>query len=256
MDLLREIDAASAEGGTRALDRGLRLLALLAERQPRNLSELAAAAGLAKSTTHRLLATLAHRGVVQEVAKGGYRLAESSPWLVGWIPAAQFELDWVRAETGETANFGMLVGTEIQYVARALSDHALRWGVEVGSRVPTYCSGMGKAVLAFRPDVQLEPAQLVMRTPRTVTTLAALGAQLAEVRSTGYAIDEEEFLPGVCCLAVPVLGGEGKVVGAISVSGPTIRFDVSVARQHAQLLRAAAANISQNLGVRGSFPHA
>lgn len=203
--------------------------------QPGNLSELAAASGLAKSTTYRLLATLSHHGLAQEQAKGGYRLAESWPWLIGGIPAVQMERDWVRAKTGETVNFGVLVGTEIQYVARSLSDHALRWGVEVGSCVPSRCSGRGKAVLAFRPEVMRVPDGPAHRIhgdhvggPRGPGRRGALVAVRPRARG----------IPAVRVqLVVPVLGSEGVAVWAISVSGPAVRFGVEDAKRHVQLLQ-------------------
>jgi DNA-binding IclR family transcriptional regulator len=234
----------------RALERGLSLLELLMQKEPQTLSELARAAGLPKSTTHRIVGTLLRRGFLRETA-AGLRLGIKTAWFTGTQGPIQDVLDRLRAVTGETANFGVLVDREIEFVARSLSTHSLRWGVEVGSRVPLHCSGMGKAVLAFRPDIRLRPDELVARTPKSIVDPRELRAERQRTRLRGYALDEEEFLLGVVCIAVPVRGRGGDVVGAVSVSGPSVRFDRSSAIRHVPLLQEAALEIGRLLGHDG-----
>ncbi|MBE3591129.1 MAG: IclR family transcriptional regulator [Firmicutes bacterium] len=224
------------------------MLEALIRKQPQSLTELAQASGIAKSTAHRLLRTLKMRGFVHVGPDGRYRLGAKSAWLRGLPAVVQRRLDELRARTGETANLGMLAGREIEYVARSVSAHALRWGVDVGSRVPCHCTAMGKAVLAFRPDVRVEPRELVPYTPRTVTDPEELEAQLELVRRRGYALDDEEFILGVFCVAVPVRDQDGRVVGAVSVAGPSVRWDRAAAMRHLDAIKAAGRAISRALG--------
>lgn len=240
----------ASKGTTRALDRGLALLDALIRKQPQTLSELARSCNLAKSTAYRLLLTLKARGFVKEGADGRYRTGHRSIWLTGASLPIQRELDRLRARTGETANLGILSGREIEYVARAVSAHALRWGVDIGSRVPCYCTAMGKAVMAFRPDVVYRPEELEARTPRTITDPFELRAQLELVRLRGYAIDDEEIIQGVFCIAVPVRDESGEVIGALSVAGPSVRWDRSTAVKHVEAIKAAGEAVSRLLGHR------
>lgn len=232
---------------TRALDRGLLLLGMLMEHGPQSLTALAADSGLPKSTTHRLLATLCLRGYAKLMPDGRYALASASFRLAGAMPRIELELEFLRTQIGETINLGMLVGRDVQYVARALSNQALRWGIDVGHRVPCYCTGMGKAIMAFRPDVHYEPHELVPRTDATVGDPATLDDELELVRARGYSVDREEFMAGVVCIGVPVAGPSGTVIGALSASGPAVRFDLEGAARFANLLMASAAVIGNLL---------
>lgn len=218
------------------------------EREPQTLSALSRRLRLAKSTTHRLLHTLLTRGFVQPGPDGAYFLGQKALWLTESRGAVQALLDGVRDQTGETVNLGYLTGHNIVYVARSLSTQALRWGVEVGSRVPCYCSGMGKAVLAFRPDIAVREEELVPFTERTITDPAKLAENLREVRSQGFAFDDQEYIRGVSCIALPIASRIGQVVGSLSISGPSVRFNRAVAESHLPLLKDTARRISQTLG--------
>lgn len=228
------------------------LLEALLRGQPQTLAELSRHTGLPKATAYRLLLTLRRRGFVKESPDGGYSLGIKSMWFTPAMVAIQHELDELRAKTGETANLGVLAGREIEYVARAVSTQALRWGIDIGSRVPCYCTGMGKAVVAHRPDVTFDPSELRPITPRTLTDPIELAAQLDLVRARGYAIDDEEFIQGVFCIAVPVRGADGEVAGAVSVAGPSVRWDRAHALKHLDALKAAGNAISRALGYTGS----
>jgi len=223
------------------------------EREPQTLSALSRRLHLAKSTTHRLVQTLLSRGFVQLGPQGAYFLGHKSLWLTESRGAVQALLDHVRDRTGETVNLGHLSGHAIVYVARSLSNQQLRWGVEVGSRVPCHCSGMGKAVLAFRPDIVISPNELTPFTRSTITDAAKLREDLEQVREMGFAFDDQEYIRGVSCIAVPILNRIGQVSGALSVSGPSVRFNRAVAEGHLPVLRDTARKISQTLGAPLDF---
>lgn len=123
---------------------------------------------------------------------------------------------------------------------------------EVGARPPLHCTATGKAVVAHLSEAHarglLGDGPFEQFTYRTLTTLDAVLAELAHVRQRGYAIDDEELNAGVRCVAAPVFGLEGAVVGCIGVSGPTQRLGIDRVPAVAELVMAAASRVTAGLG--------
>lgn len=234
----------------RSLDRGLFILDAFIANQTQTLAQIAGVVNLPKSTTHRLLMTLQSRGYVNAVAgeSGMYRVGVKSLWFTSARNRIHRQLESLQLASGETANFGVVVGKEVEYIDRVISDQALRWGVDIGSRIPMHCSGMGKAILAYRADLQPEESELSKRTTRSISNLVELRAQLDVIRYHGFATDDEEFIGGVMCIAAPVRDETGEVVGALSVSGPSVRFTREAVLSFAPQLLEAASRVSGALG--------
>jgi IclR family acetate operon transcriptional repressor len=220
-----------------SLDRALDLLEALASTDELGVSDLAARTGLVPSTAHRLLGTLVARGyAAQSSASGryllGYKLLELTSGLQDRLgrlrAAARPHLEAIQAETGETTNLVVLEGRNAVYVESVPGTRAVRLFTEIGQAIPAHTSGSGKALLAWA-DAAALPAELPASTPRTLTTLAALQEDLAQVRNRGYATDDEEHELGVACVAVPVFDRAGTAVAAISVSGPAPRINADKA---------------------------
>ncbi len=241
--------ASSETDLVRSLDRALAILdTLAATPQGVGLVDLSRHVGIAKSTAHRLLSTLEYRGFVVRCPEDGRYIP--GPKVSGVIdaraaPRLRSVLEELALQSGESVNLGVLHGTEIVYVERVESRHALRWGLTVGSRVPVHCSGMGKAILAelppaVRQDV-LRAVPLRCLSHKTMTDPAALDAEVRRVQADGYAIDDEEYMDGVRCIAAAVRRGS-RVVGAVSIAGPALRFTREVAlAQRPALFRAVRA---------------
>jgi len=247
--------APSDAGLVRSLDRALAILdALAATPQGVGLVDLSRQVGIAKSTAHRLLSTLEYRGFVARCPEDGRYVP--GPKVSGVIdamaaPRLRAVLEELARECGESVNLGVLRGAEIVYVERVESRHALRWGLTVGSRVPVHCSGMGKAILAelapaARQDV-LRASPLQRLSHRTITDPAALDAELRRVQADGYAIDDEEYMDGVRCIAAAVRRG-ARVVGAVSIAGPALRFTREAALAHRPALFQAVRAIAGLMG--------
>ena len=243
-------EKASENTAVRSLDRGLQILDAFFQSEVQSLSQIANVVDLPKSTTHRLLMTLHSRGYVTTVVgeSGMYQIGVKGMWFTSARNRIHRQLVALQTASGETANFGVVVGNEVEYVDRVISDHALRWGVDIGSRIQMHSSGMGKAILAFRDDLVPEDADFPKRTDRTISNIVELRAQLDVVRHHGFAIDDEEFIDGVRCIAAPVRDESSHVVGALSVSGPAVRFTRDVAHAFGPVLLDAAANVSTALG--------
>jgi IclR family acetate operon transcriptional repressor len=214
-----------------SVDRALDLLEVLARGGRLGLSEAAAAAGLAEGTAHRLLRTLVARGYVRQDDGRRYGLGTRFLGLgdaarQAAAAAAGPYLARLVAVSGETANLAVLEGDDVVYVAQVPSAHRLRIFAEVGGHVPPHSTAVGKVLLSGLGDDEvialLGRTGLAARTPRTRTEVPQVLAALAVARADGYAVDDEEE-EGVRCVAVPVVTS-GRVVAALSVSGPTSRL--------------------------------
>lgn len=227
------------------------------------VTDLARRLGIAKSTAHRLLATLTDEGLLeQDPTTGRYRLG----LLVFDMAAAAQSVDLheavlppmtdLRNRTGETVQVAVLDGREVVYVERLDSPNTLRLFLEVGRRNSAHSTGCGKALLAFLPVDQLERTlrnwKLGAKTEHTITDLAVLRKDLADARRRGYAVNRRESEMGIISIAAPIRDVSGRAVAAISVAGPAERLE-----QHemplAQTTMECAAMISRRLGYRGSI---
>lgn len=244
---------AGPAGGVQSLDRAFELLEALADAGGAlGLSQLAAATALPLPTIHRILRSLVAGGYVRQEPSRRYALG---PRLIRLGEVAERRLSaWALPHlaelvgaVGETANLAMLEGDAVVYLAQAPSPHAMRLFTEVGRRVLPHCTGVGKAILSQLPDEEVRrivrrtgmPAQ----TERTLTSPAALLAELAAIRSRGYAVDDAEQEVGVRCVAVPISGAPV----ALSVSGPSGRLTAERVAQVAPVLLRTAQRCAHDL---------
>lgn len=234
-----------------------RLLAILgafdAGHRSLTLTEIAERAGLARPSTHRLLAELVAWGALRRDASGRY-LVGRRLWDLGLLAPVQTDLGEVAspflhdlyAATRATVSLAVREGTQVLYVDR-LSGHASVPVISTtGSRLPLHSTGVGKVLLAHAPvDVrrQVLTAPLARFTPYTITQPARLEGQLKRIRQDGFATTAEEMTLGACSVAVPI-AADGRVIAALSVTVGDLR------RTRAALvtaLRVAAQGISRSL---------
>ena len=208
--------------------------------------------GLPKPTVHRMLQQLEGAAMVQRESDGRHygtgprlrRLAETL-LLNGTAHGARHAvLRKLVDDVGESCNITALSGNEVLYLDRVQTPAPLRFYLHPGSRVPAHCSASGKLFLAQMSPGQrrrlLAHAPLEPCTPRTLTDLDALEAEIARVRRDGYAIDNEEFLPGLFCIAllVPRPGGRSNI--GLAVQAPVMRLSAEKAVQLLPALQRAA----------------
>jgi IclR family transcriptional regulator, acetate operon repressor len=229
------VDDHGPRTGTQAIERALSVLAVL-ENGPDSatLTELAKGTGLSPSTTHRLARALCEADLMRQdpdTERYGFgrrlvTLGQRAAVALG-LGAARATLESLASETGESVNLGILDGDEVLVLLGVSSSQRLRFDQEVGSRIPAYASAMGKVLLANASD----PDTVIAALPRlpkltgsTITSRAALRAELEAVRDRGWALNDEEREAGVRTVAAPVLDGIGHSIAAIAVQGPTIRM--------------------------------
>jgi IclR family acetate operon transcriptional repressor len=259
------MDMLSEHTMVQSIDRAFGLLEVLASaEEDLALSQLSERSGLPAGTVHRLLGSLVTHGyaaqdAVTRLYGPGPRLLEMAARATGnrrfnLNRIARPELQALTAATGETSNLLILQGSEGVYVEQATSPHLVRMFTEVGQRVPLYCTGGGKAILAAFGAEQLtqylHQVELRRFTPKTIVDPAELRHELAAARRQGFALDDEEREVGVCCVAAPLFDHTGQCVAALSISGPTTRLSRERAVGLGLRVREAADRCSVQLGWR------
>jgi IclR family acetate operon transcriptional repressor len=153
----------------------------------------------------------------------------------------------------ETCNIGTLLNGEVIYLDRVEAEHwPLRLQYTSGSRVPLHCSAIGKLMLALAPASRrrrlLQSLELRRFTERTITDPTRLEAELQQICKEQVSFDREEYLVGVVCAAVPVIGSNGETLAALAIQAPEARMSVQTARRHLPTLRSAASELAEIFG--------
>ncbi len=231
-----------------SIARGVDLLEAMADGQWHLLRDLARKVGLAKTTTFNLVTALAQTGLAEhDPSVGAYRLGLR---LVEYGRAVERRLDLVEplrpvlttlcADSNETVNLAVPRALDVLIVESLEGRQNVRVTSYAGTRAAYHCTAVGRAILAHKPPAERQ-ALLAMKlsapTRHTVTDPVALEAMLERVRGDGYALEQQENEEGASCVAVPVLGEGGRVVGAVSIAGPAGRMDAPRVAQLASLLR-------------------
>jgi DNA-binding IclR family transcriptional regulator len=255
-----ENDTAQPQAYIASIDHALRLLLML-KAQPRiRVADAADELGVARSTAHRVLGMLVYRGfAVQDPGSRAYR---AGPVLVevGMGALAQMDvrqrarpfLEHVALLTGETTSLLILDGAQARFVDSVESVNAVRVGSRVGVSLPAPIASGGKAMLACMSDralLALYPSEDLGTafTPTTITTRAALLAELATIREQGYAVNHGESASGLTAIGVAIRGGDQVPVAALATAAPATRTDSAKAAEIASALRDAAREIEQHL---------
>lgn len=236
-----------------AADKALQLLVLLQERDSLGVSEAAAQLAVARSTAHRLLATLRHRGFAGQSADRRYRAgpalrraAARSRSTATLVELAGPLVAQLRDELNETVHLVVLDGTEAVFLLSEEGRQPLRIASRAGSRLPARHASGGKVLLAA-----LDPAELARRATAAgldAAELAALERSLARVRQTGVGVTRGETEAGIGAVAVAVRGDDGTAIAALAVSVPLMRLSRTRIAELTRALGRCAAAISALVG--------
>jgi len=239
MNLLSRFDSSRAEWGVTELSKDLEIN---------------------KSTVSKILSTLEnHRYLVKNTENRKYKLGLR--WFeLGSLVASQLDpqkealvyMEELNRKVGETVHLVVMDDFDIVYINKVESPQSLRIGTRVGGRLPAHCTGVGKVLLAaLSPEelsIFLKKRPLKRFTPSTITSPERLKEALAQIRAQGYALDREEFNGGLMCVAAPIKDYSHKIIGAISISGPTSRIRQKNLEKLIPRVKNTAQKISQRLG--------
>jgi IclR family transcriptional regulator, pca regulon regulatory protein len=219
---------------SQSLERGLAILSCFTAKRPvLGIADIADELGMSRSTTHRYVITLVALGYLEQGASRKYRLGlrvtdlgMSAMNATGLREHAHPYLEELRQRTSYTAALGVLDGTEVLFVDRVRSfrrgQSALGLDLHAGSRVPAYCTAMGKLLLANIPESAQRDALATIRPtkrgPNTITSKKALRDEFDQVRDAGFAVDDEELAAELFAIAVPVRDAGGDVTAAVGLS--------------------------------------
>jgi DNA-binding IclR family transcriptional regulator len=224
--------------------------------RPVRFAELLATSSYPKATLYRLLQTLTHQGMLaHDPEQGTYsmglrlvRLAHAAWATASLAPIARPYLDDLAARTGETIHLAQLDQGMVLYVDKRNAARPVEMFSQAGKVGPAYCTGVGKAMLAWLDEADLDAAIVRQSyhafTPATLDHPDKLRAELRVIRAHGHAFDREEHEPGIICCAVPILSRAGRVIGALSVTSTTARTTLAALEAQAEQIKQTAGQIA------------
>jgi DNA-binding IclR family transcriptional regulator len=243
---------AEQSGTVKSAERTLRILEHIAQHGHATFMDLVNELQLPRSSTHGLLATLSEMSWVRYdehrkhfvLGVKAWQISQSASDPESLIRVAKPEMQRVTELTEETVQLAILDGAENVYLAITDSPHPMRLASSVGKRLSAHATGVGKALLSLLPDEEAErrirSMALPRRTEHTITDPERLLAAVREARERGYATDNEEFVEGCVCIAVPIAASaEVGAECAISVTVPISRRREGWPEQHLEALRTA-----------------
>lgn len=239
------------------------LEAVVAQPRPPTAAEVATVLGLPKPTGHRIVAALKDLGFLNRELNNhhlieGARLVRLALSVIS--AAAQRSprhslLEALADETGETCNLGVTVNGQVIYVDRVETHWPLGLRFEPGSHVPIHCTAIGKMFLSEMPEKRrralINSLPLRRYTGNTITDPNKLRQELERIRAEGVSTDDQEFMSGVVCVAVPVRGSNNRVCAGVAISAPEARLTMDETRKHLPALRETARRLSLTFELDG-----
>lgn len=248
--------------GAQTVSRAVALLKAFDDAQPEwGVAELARAVGLNKTTAYRLIKALESEGMLaRNPVTDGYRLGPEAIVLGARAlrasdlrTASHAELEALAQQAGETATLEVLDGDRVLILDEVQSHHLIGTSLSIGTRWPAHATSTGRVLLCELGEPQRKAilrSPLERLTANTLTTLAALRAELAQVREQGWAAAYEELQDGYVAVGAPVRNADGQIAASISLGGPSLRLTRERVAKLLPLVKTAADRISQKLGYR------
>ena len=244
-----------------SLERGIKVLELLAEQKALTVSEVGVHLSMQRSAAHRFLATLKDLGYVEKNENNRYQLTFRI-LEIGEKVTRRFEIKQVAHKYmlelsklfKETVNLGCLDGREILHLDKIDSSEILRIDSPLWSKAPAYCTALGKSILAYLPKSELNEylskTRLVPRGPNTILSKKKLREEIQKTRDRGYAVDDEELAHGLRCVGAPVFDHTGRAKYAMSISCPTMRLSMDGVEAMQLKIREACRRMSEKIGYK------
>lgn len=252
-----------AEETIQSVNRVFSILEFLALEGSKSIAELHMQLGLHKTTLHRMLSTLTELGYVLQNPENGkyylsYKIIVLANQTLRWNTAAQVATPYLQElvdECQETVHMMQREGSQVRYIVKIEPNNAnFLMGSYVGMELPMYCTAVGKAMMAELPEKEVEKIWEANKdtrfTEKTVQSLPQLKEQLAMVRKTGFAYDDEERENGLFCVAVCVPDCRGVPLYGLSISAPLVRMNFDNVEEYEKKLRRTQKAVAKALGSR------
>lgn len=228
-----------------------------------SVKEISEKVNLSKSTVHGIIKTLEHRGYLQQNPDDlkyrlGIKLFELGNFVGKHLDIRSIARPIIKDlvnELNETVHLVLLNRNEIIYIEKEDGPRTLTMYSHIGKRAPVHCTGVGKAILAYLSDQEVDRLLSIQNlqpfTEFTITDKEAIKNHLQSVRECGYAVDDEEIELGLKCIAAPIFNHQGNVIASISCAAPKIRLDEERLPKVIAGIQKAASEISKALGYKG-----
>lgn len=253
-----------AERLIQSVERAADILELFLEDEPElSVKEISERLGLSKSTVHGLIKTLEHRGYLQQNPdnlkyKLGLKLFELGSFIADQFDIVQIAQPFIKElvdDLKETVHLVVRQQDELVYVAKEEGPQTLRIYSHVGKRAPIHCTGVGKAILAFQDEKEIDrilsTVELKSFTDKTITDVEEIKKQLQQVRENGYSVEDEEIEIGLGCIGAPIFDHKGNVSASLSCATPKMRLTEERIPEIIAGVKNTAAKISRSLGYKG-----
>lgn len=246
-----------------SVDRSLSILEVLSDYENGlGITEISEKVSLHKSTVHRLLATLIYKGYVEQNQDTNryqltlklFELGNKKLEKLNIVTVSRPFLQELMEKTNEVIHLVIRDGVEVVYVAKVEPQKTIRMYSRIGKRIPIYCTSVGKSMLSYMSDSEVEDiwrnSDIKSFTEHTIVDFKEFKEHLQLVKERGYAIDEQENEIGIRCIGASILDHKGAVCGAISISGSTISFTEDKIKEFSRLIIEYKNKISRELGYR------
>lgn len=246
-----------------SIDRAVAILDCFTEnKRELKLSDIAIMLDLKKSTVHGLLNTLKYHGLIeQDDVTQKYRLGTRfivySDLVINSLDIVNVAypiIEKVCEKIEETVHIAMLDGCEVVFIEKKECNRSIKTSTKIGARIPAYCTADGKIILCYMEKDKLKevlPRTLKRLTPNTETDKNRLMEILLEIRENGYAVDYEETVQGLVCVAAPIMNHKGEVKYSLSTTVPSVRMTEEKIKEYIDIIKKAANEISCRIGYRG-----
>lgn len=246
-----------------SIDRAVAILDCFTEnRRELKLSDIAQMLDLNKSTVHGLLNTLKYHGFIeQDEVTQKYRLGTRfivyGDLVINSMDILNISypiIERVCEKIEETVHIAMLDGSEVVYIEKKECNKSIKTSTKIGARVPAYVTADGRIILCYLEKDKLKellPRNLKKFTPKTVTDKSQLLEVLTTIKKDGYAIDYEEAVLGLVCIAAPIMDYTGAVRYSLSTTCPTVRMTEDKIKEYIHIIKNAANEISCRIGYKG-----
>ncbi|HOA19835.1 MAG TPA: IclR family transcriptional regulator [Sedimentibacter sp.] len=243
-----------------SIDRAVAILDCFSEEKKElKLSEISERLGLNKSTVHGIISTLKYHGFISQDEetqkyKLGIRFVQFGDLVINSMNirnAAVPVIDAVCEKIEETVHVAMLDGLDVVWIEKRECTKSIKTSTKIGARLPAYTTADGKIIICYQNKDKIKnylPKRIPQYTNNTITNKGEFIKKLEEMKKNGYAIDNEEYVEGLKCVAAPIFDHDGKVRFSLSTTGPAFRMNEERIKELIVIIKEAANEISQRIG--------